>query len=89
MDTQLKERSTPPRLELADLQGFLRRLWEIDGFISAGPTQWLYHYTDLGGMIGIIESHDFWLTNVRYSNDSEELTHGIRIVHQVIEKGKN
>ena len=32
----------------------------------------VYHYTDLGGLHGIITNDDLWLTNSRYSNDEEE-----------------
>jgi hypothetical protein len=40
----------------------------------------LYHYTDLGGLKGIIDAGDLWLTHLRFSNDNEELTHGKDIV---------
>jgi DUF2971 family protein len=39
----------------------------------------VYHYTDLNGLNGIVGSQDLWLTNSRFSNDSEEIEHG-RIV---------
>lgn len=49
------------------------------------PGQALYHYTDLSGLAGIIETHDLWLTHLRYSNDDEELTLGYRQAAEVIE----
>jgi hypothetical protein len=42
----------------------------------------LYHYTDLGGLKGIIDVGDLWLTHLRFSNDNEELTHGKEIVRR-------
>ena len=45
----------------------------------------LFHYTDLSGLQGILENHDLWLTNSRYSNDSEEMTHGCRVVMKVLQ----
>ncbi len=42
----------------------------------------LYHYTDLAGFKGIIDTGDLWLTHLRFSNDHEELTHGKVIVRQ-------
>jgi len=52
-----------------------------------GPAQGqsLYHYTDLAGLQGIVQNHDLWLTHSRYSNDDEEITHGYRIVKEVID----
>ena len=48
--------------------------------------QKLCHYTTLGGAIGIIESGDLWLTNLRYSNDDEELKYGQDLVEDTIKE---
>jgi hypothetical protein len=44
----------------------------------------LYHYTDHIGLIGIIRDHDLWLTHSRYSNDEEEMKHGMGVVQEVL-----
>lgn len=36
----------------------------------------IYHYTDLNGLKGIIESNSLWATNFRFLNDAAELEHG-------------
>lgn len=46
----------------------------------------LYHYTDLAGLIGIVQGHDLWLTHSQYSNDAEEMIHGITVVKNVMEQ---
>src|SRR5690348_2624811 len=46
----------------------------------------LYHYTDLGGFIGIIKDHDLWLTHSQYLNDAEEMIHGANVVKAAIEQ---
>ena len=46
----------------------------------------LYHYTDLSGLVGIIEKHDLWVSHSRYSNDDEEMTHGLAVVHGVLKR---
>lgn len=51
---------------------------------SRGPVQ-LHHYTDLVGLQGILQNHDLWLTNSRYSNDSEEMTHGGKVVLKALQ----
>jgi hypothetical protein len=34
--------------------------------------QSLYHYTDQGGLLGIIENKELWATKVQYMNDATE-----------------
>jgi hypothetical protein len=41
-----------------------------------------YHYTDLGGLKGILDSQEMWLTDYEYLNDSSELNHGLAMVKQ-------
>jgi hypothetical protein len=55
-----------------------------DLIFGPGPGESLYHYTDLGGLHGILSNDDLWLTSARYSNDDEEMTHGYRIANEVI-----
>jgi hypothetical protein len=44
----------------------------------------VYHYTDLGGLCGILSKNDLWLTHARYSNDEEEMIHGYRAAQGVL-----
>lgn len=41
---------------------------------SEQPTGELYHYTNSGGFLGIVQSHSIWATEVRYLNDATELS---------------
>lgn len=50
---------------------------------SRGPLD-LFHYTDLSGLQGILQNHDLWLTNSRFSNDSEEMTYGCNVADKVL-----
>lgn len=38
----------------------------------------LYHYTTQDGLLGIIEKQEFWATDVRFLNDTEEFEAGIK-----------
>ena len=42
---------------------------------SDQPQRTLYHYTSLIGLMGIVEQCNFWVSDIRYLNDSEELKH--------------
>jgi hypothetical protein len=44
----------------------------------------LYHYTDLNGLKGIIESNSLRATSLQFLNDSEELTHGIECISKAL-----
>lgn len=42
---------------------------------AAKPQKTLYHYTSLSGLMGIVENRKFWVSDIRYLNDAEELRH--------------
>jgi hypothetical protein len=75
-------------IDFHSLEQFLQHIGSFDpDFTFLGDYHGsLYHYTDLGGLAGIIQSQDIWLTNSRYSNDDEEITYGYKIVKEVIEE---
>jgi hypothetical protein len=39
------------------------------------PTE-LFHYTSYAGLLGILESGEFWATSIHCLNDSREFAHG-------------
>lgn len=44
----------------------------------------LYHYTDVNGLVGIIETKNIWATDCRFFNDTSEIDYGIQLVREVI-----
>lgn len=40
---------------------------------------YLYHYTTAEGLIGIVNTHTIWATNILYLNDTKEFRHGARL----------
>lgn len=46
----------------------------------------LYHYTNLGGLTGILRSKTLWATDIRYLNDANELSYGVAEMAQVLER---
>jgi hypothetical protein len=59
----------------------IREAWR--GIHEAVPGR-LYHYTTLGGLEGIIESGAVWASDVRFMNDSSELTYASDLINEVI-----
>lgn len=45
----------------------------------------IYHYTDLNGLKGIIESDSLWATHFSFLNDSNELTHGMNCLENALQ----
>jgi len=65
------------RETLNDLQGHL----ELEP-----PPPVIYHYTDDKGLKGILENGCLWLTDIRSLNDPSELSHGLTMAADIIEK---
>lgn len=72
--------------------GFLRaqfdteyksKYFDADLFFYSGKT--ISHYTDLGGLFGIVESGGFWLSDHRFLNDSEEFENGRKLTMAILE----
>lgn len=53
---------------------------ELVNLISDSPPKFIYHYTDINGLLGLIESGNIWATHVSRLNDSSEYHHGIKFV---------
>lgn len=54
--------------------------------LSVNNVQRLYHYTSLEGVQSIMQERDFWISNIRYMNDSHEFENGKIICKEIIEK---
>ncbi|WP_110709723.1 DUF2971 domain-containing protein [Salinicola sp. CR57] len=44
----------------------------------------LHHYTSASGLIGILSSKSFWLTDLRYMNDMSELQYAQQVIERCI-----
>lgn len=64
------------------LKKFAQHLFFLDDII--------YHYTDLNGLMGILQNKGFWLSEAKYLNDKEELYNGrnltIKLINNLIDK---
>ena len=47
-----------------------------------GP-ETIYHYTDIHGLKGIIDTGEIWLTDYQYMNDSKEIIHGLNSAKKI------
>jgi hypothetical protein len=81
---------TPKRSdsEAAGLRDFLKRVgsYARDLIYGVPPDKYLFHYTDLNGLQGILSNADLWLTDSRYLNDSEEMRHGYAVAKRVLDE---
>ena len=49
------------------------------------PANTIYHYTDVKGALGILESGRFWLTERAHLNDPSEIKHGLGMAVGIVE----
>ena len=49
---------------------------------SARPSETLYHYTTLSGLLGIVDGAELRASDIRYMNDSTELRHTLELLNQ-------
>jgi Protein of unknown function (DUF2971) len=62
------------------------KLWAAWEERHLGGPAILYHYTAADGLLGMLQSHQIWTTNVRFMNDRSELDYGINLVCRVFEE---
>lgn len=46
----------------------------------------VYHYTDIRGLLGIIESNEMWATDIQYLNDAAEFNYAKNLIHKKFRK---
>ncbi|HVN58747.1 MAG TPA: DUF2971 domain-containing protein [Bacteroidales bacterium] len=74
--------------DIQSLNDFIEQIGSISKYLVQEFSGELYHYTNLEALIGIVQKHDLWLTNSRFSNDETELNHGYEIAREVINRHK-
>jgi hypothetical protein len=58
----------------------------IDDFFEGEPQESLYHYTGIGGLLGIADSETLWASNVYYLNDGEEIIYAQKMLKELVSK---
>jgi len=56
-----------------------------NSFLNSNLPPSVSHYTDVSGAIGILNKNNIWLSNVRFSNDNQELTYAKTIINLFVE----
>jgi hypothetical protein len=56
---------------------------QLDDFFSRPVDRVLYHYTGIGGLLGIVNSRKLWAGDAFYLNDSQEIFYGCDILRRV------
>ena len=79
---QLKDFPTQKMERLNSLRASILEDWSRH-HTPIPPT--LFHYTDAEGLIGILNSSSFWMTNLRYMNDLSELQYATDLIAVVLE----
>lgn len=62
---------------------------ELNEFLKSELPNELYHYTNLNGFSGIINSSELWLSNLYFLNDKNEYELGLKFVTEQLESYKD
>jgi hypothetical protein len=57
---------------------------QVDEFFSPTANKTLYHYTGIGGLIGIVETRKIWASHAYYLNDSKEILYACDVLRNVL-----
>lgn len=73
---------------LKSFQDRLRSMIEMDlkeAEANVPRQSTIYHYTDVHGALGILQSGELWFTEREHLNDPVEIRHGLRIAHELFQ----
>lgn len=57
---------------------------KVDDFFFPTASTTLYHYTGIGGLLGIVETGKIWASHAYYLNDSKEILHACEVLSAVL-----
>lgn len=46
----------------------------------------LYHYTGVGGFLGMLKTKNLWFTHINFLNDSQEYAYALEVLEEVLEE---
>lgn len=53
---------------------------QVDSLFLPTADRVLYHYTGIGGLLGIVDSRAIWASRIYYLNDSKEILHACDVL---------
>jgi Protein of unknown function (DUF2971) len=57
---------------------------QIASFFLPRADRTLYHYTGIGGLLGIVNSRSIWASHIYYLNDSREILHASDVLCKIL-----
>lgn len=57
-----------------------------DSLPKTQPAEYLYHYTSIAGISGIVNSRSLWMTEISYLNDTQEFLYALSLFVQAVSK---
>jgi len=66
-----------------------KKSFDTSKYFDLTPQVDLYHYTSAEGLKGILQSQSFWLTNIRYFNDAQELKYADKLIRRIMNERKS
>lgn len=57
---------------------------QVDDYFSPKATMPLFHYTGIGGLLGIVGARAVWASHAYYMNDSREIIHAAEVLQGIL-----
>ncbi|MGO4534937.1 hypothetical protein [Leifsonia sp. 2MCAF36] len=83
IERQLSQLNTPTYADAT--QAFLAQ----SGQVRYRGRQRVWHYTGAHALMQILSKHELWASSPHHLNDTSELTHGVGIIRQAIERARD
>ncbi len=64
------------------------KIEDLEDYLNVNFPETLYHYTNLNGLQGIIQSSEIWFSNLYFLNDSSEYQLGLNLIIKQLETYK-
>jgi len=61
----------------------------VTAHLQSRPKGRIYHYSSQQGLLGILETREFWATKIQFMNDAEEFRHAIALAKAILERRQN
>src|SRR5262249_50303046 len=70
---------------MRDLDDVIAKLGEQWVSLHRKRPRYLFHYTNIQGLLGMLQSNRIWATNCRFMNDPTEMAYAINLVREIIQ----
>ncbi|NTX58810.1 DUF2971 domain-containing protein [Myxococcus sp. CA039A] len=84
--THLTPQMNPDPIYQNDINSIKDQFFSEFSTLDDAPPDTLYHYTDPGGLLGILNTKALWFSRSGFLNDATEATHGLSLIQAALKE---